>query len=215
MEPRFIGRWLCACVAYLAACVSMRAPTTYYWTSYNIDNRWSNNANWSTGVAPLNDGSSDIRFDSADFRSDVLLDASQNIKSLTVTSLVDNDIDFKATTGVTLTIQNGITFTPSSTYRWLHFGKLVGIALPSIQTWEVDSICPISPNTLEVSGIVSGAGGIIKNRRRRPDFAQRQHVHGRRDSEGWQTDNWKQPGARGQHHPRQRHTDPQWRHAAS
>jgi autotransporter-associated beta strand protein len=159
MEPRFFGRLLCACTAYLAACVSMRAPTTtYVWTSYNIDNSWTTGANWQTDVAPLNDGSSDILFASSLYRTDVLLNASQNINTLTIAGVVSSNYDFKAASSVTLTIQSGVTFLPCDSRR-LFFSNLVGIALGtgvSPQPWIVSG-----GSSIEVAGVVSGSGGML------------------------------------------------------
>ena len=159
MEPRFFGRLLCACTAYLAACVSIRAQDV--WTSYNIDNSWTNNFNWQSGSVPANPvlpvpGTADILFASSLYRTDVLLNASQNINTLTIAGVVTSNYDFKAASSVTLTIQSGVTFLPCDSRR-LFFSNLVGIALGAgSQPWTVSS-----ESSIEVAGVVSGSGGII------------------------------------------------------
>jgi fibronectin-binding autotransporter adhesin len=159
MDRRFFGRLLCACVAYLAACVSIRAQDV--WTSYNIDNSWTNNFNWQSGSVPANPvlpvpGTADILFASSLYRTDVLLNASQNINTLTIAGVVTGNYDFKAASSVTLTIQSGVTFLPCDSRR-LFFSNLVGIALGAgSQPWTVSS-----ESSIEVAGVVSGSGGII------------------------------------------------------
>ena len=165
MQRLFFGRWLGALAVYSVACVSMRAPDVIsnVWTSYNTDNSWTNGANWQSGVAPANPlpplpGTANILFASATARSDVFLNASQNIGSLTITDPVNGDINFKASSNVTLTIQSGVLFAPANSHT-LSFGKLVGIALPAAedpQPWIVSG-----GSTIDVAGSVSGFGGIL------------------------------------------------------
>ncbi len=164
----------------VARAVIIEAPTT--WTGLGPNPLWTTASNWQLNTPPSTDGTAQIRFGLSN-RSEVLVDANQNVKGLTFDfstyvgygyyTLLGN-----TTSGRTLTLGAGglttiggatstaaltsaattsTSATTTSAYSY-NFGSVyldssLGLVLGADQIWSV-----ASSTSLDVSGVISGAG---------------------------------------------------------
>jgi autotransporter-associated beta strand protein len=147
-------------IAFAGAVIvaNVRAPADVVWTGLGTNSNWTTPTNWQGGVAPLNDGSEQIYFGSAQ-RTAVIVNPSQSVRRLRFDfSAATNPVYSLSGLATTLTLGgDGIELISgsglASTAGAVAFESSLGLALGTAQTWSVD------PNTtLKVFGTLSGTG---------------------------------------------------------
>lgn len=133
-----------------AAAVSFAQPTAIYWSSTS-DTTFSNGANWTGGVAPANDLTTNSVFFDGTGTADPLLDTSRSVASL---NFQNRSYTLSSSGGAVLTVGgSGIT-------QAGHLGVTVNpdIILAADQTW----FSQYSDGSLTMNGNVSGGFSLTK-----------------------------------------------------
>lgn len=144
----------------LAAPLPLRAGS-FVWTGLTFNDDWETDANWRGAVAPPNDGSADITLGPAvnvyGGYTYLYLGTNQNINSLSFTgAFTPYDIWGGGEGNKTLTIQSGLTYSPSSPVdTWLE--SSLNLDLAGNQTWNITN------GSLEIDGSISGNVTLTKS----------------------------------------------------
>lgn len=130
------------------------------WTGRGSNNNWTTAANWQGNTAPSNDGLSQITFGSGQ-KNYSTVNTNWNVYSLTFNN---GDFSLQAPSDSTkvLTLQNGLTFTPSNNDSHLRIGGdynagTLNLVLAANQTWTLSS------GATEIASDISGAASFTKN----------------------------------------------------